>query len=132
MNSSWEFSGSTASGKNLPAFRVLGFSGQDSVCQGYAFNVLVLAADVQAAGAVEAQKDLITATKLTLTGRRDGGESFVWHGVAGEVSWLFNAAGASLFRVLLRPHSCKLRLSSHSRIFLNLALPQLLDKLLQD
>ncbi|MDR2056104.1 MAG: type VI secretion system tip protein VgrG [Desulfovibrio sp.] len=131
MPPSWKFSGNSASGTPLPDFRVLAFTGRDDICVGYAFDTLILADKLPPDRARALQADLAAAPRLTLTGKRGSGESFVRHGIAGEVSWLFNAAGATLFRVLLRPRSFRLHLASHSRIFMNLALPQLLDKLLQ-
>ncbi|MDR3361407.1 MAG: type VI secretion system Vgr family protein [Desulfovibrio sp.] len=130
MAFSWKFSGSSASGKPLPDFRVLAFTGRDDICLGYVFDALVLTGKLLADAAQTLQTDLIGARRLTLTGKRDSGESMARHGIAEEVSWLFSTDGSSLFRVLLRPSSFRLRLSSHSRIFLNMALPRLFDKLL--
>jgi type VI secretion system secreted protein VgrG len=132
MPSSWEFSGSNAAGEALSGFRVLAFAGKDEICRGYSLDLLVLAGNVPADKAADTQKSLIAARRLTLTGKRANGDSFAWHGIAGEVSRLFSEGGASVFRILLRPRSSGLALSSHSRIFLNMALPQLCDKLLQE
>ncbi|MDR1359657.1 MAG: type VI secretion system tip protein VgrG [Deltaproteobacteria bacterium] len=132
MPSSWEFSGTSAAGKPLSGFRVLAFAGLDEICRGYALELLLLAGNIPADKAEDAQNDLLGASRLKLTGRRSNGDSFAWQGMAGEVSRLFSAGGNPVLRVLLRPSSCKLSLSSHSRIFLNMALPQALDRLLQE
>ncbi|MDR2800178.1 MAG: type VI secretion system Vgr family protein [Desulfovibrio sp.] len=132
MALTWKFSGSSASGKPLPDFRVLAFTGRDDLCLGYVYDTLIVAAALPADKARTLQTDLMAAQRLTLTGKRGSGETFARHGIAEEVSWQFNTAGVSLFRILLRPRSFRLHLSSHSRLFLNMALPGLLDKLLRE
>jgi type VI secretion system secreted protein VgrG len=132
MSLSWKFSGISASGAPLTGLRVLAFSGRDDICRGYEFDVLLLAGDVPPDDAPDLHQNLMTAQGLALTGSRAPGDSFSWHGAAGDVSRLFGAGNASLFRVLLRPRSFRLSLSSHSRLFLNMTLPQLLDRLLHE
>jgi type VI secretion system secreted protein VgrG len=120
------------SGSKLPDLRVLAFAGEENIGRGYTFDLVLLSEPLQAGRAVQLQNDLMQAKLLTLTGRRDTGESFERHGVAEEVRLLFSAGGAALFRLTLRPRVFRLDLSLHSRIFMNMALPQLLDKLMRE
>jgi len=111
---------------------VLAFNGEDSVLSGYVFDILLLASGVAAENAPKILKDLIRAPLVTLTGTRAQGETFSWRGMPAAASHLFSDKDNSVFRVTLRPRSHRMRLTGHSRIFLHMALPQILAKVLKE
>jgi Rhs element Vgr protein len=135
----WSYS-TAAAGQGADAFRVLAFTGEDTICQGYTFDILLVANNVTDSTApaflqamAEAQNHKLMGSAHDPAGSGDGSDlSFSWSGMPERVDWLFPATdGGTVLRVLLRPHSYKLRLGVHSRIFLNVALDTLLDNLLQ-
>jgi type VI secretion system secreted protein VgrG len=132
MGYNWSFS-TSATGQDANKFRMLAFTGEDSVCQGYTFDLL-LVADVTADNAPTFLKNMAGAATHTLQCSYTYGTTgftFVWLGMPERVEWMFTATkGGSVMRVLLRPHSFKLRLGVHSRIFLGANLPTLLGNLL--
>jgi Rhs element Vgr protein len=128
----WNFS-TSASGQGTDKFRILAFTGEDSVCQGYRFDILLLADTTESAAQTfldnMAAADIHTlqVTVNTTTPH----PVFTWTGMPERVEWLFSATGGGcVMRVQLRPHSFKLRLGVHSRIFLDVAVPNLLANLL--
>ena len=129
MPATWRFSSAPLSSSDC---RVLAFNGRDSLLDGYDFDLLLSAAGVSAQDAPKLLKDLISAPLITLTGARASGETFARHGSAASAAWLFIERGGSVFRVRLRPRSHKLRLTAHCRVFLNMALPQILTKALKE
>ncbi|MDR0826976.1 MAG: type VI secretion system tip protein VgrG [Desulfovibrio sp.] len=128
-NDLWQFS---CAALGADQCRVLAVSGEDTVSEGYVFDILLLALDVRTSQAEEKQEALMTAASLTLTARRTSARKteIPWTGMAREVRHCFTNSAGTLYAVRLNPHSSKLRFSTHSRIFRNLALPGLLDKLL--
>lgn len=129
MSVTWDFS-SPPLGPN--ACRVLAFNGEESLSGGYAFDILLWAPGVPARDAPRLQEALLRAPLITLTGKRASGETFPRHGMAAEIACLFSQGGGSVFRVALRPRSFRLELCSHSRIFLHMALPDILAKVLKE
>ncbi|MDR1777090.1 MAG: type VI secretion system Vgr family protein [Desulfovibrio sp.] len=129
MPADWEFFAASEPGD--PAFRVLAFNGEDAIAEGYAFDILLLASGIPPKNAQKTQEELMSAPLLTLRGkRRADNATFDWRGMAAEVSRCFSVSAGTVFRVLLRPRSWKLRFSTHSRIFLDMPLPKLLERLL--
>ncbi|MDR0827345.1 MAG: type VI secretion system tip protein VgrG [Desulfovibrio sp.] len=127
-NDIWQFSCPALSAEQC---RVLAFSGEDKISEGYAFNILLAASGVKPEDARKTQENLLKSSLVTLRGRtKTNAQSFAWNGLLTEVSWLFSAQGGSVFSVLLQPRSARLRLSVHSRIFLSMSLPQICSKLL--
>jgi type VI secretion system secreted protein VgrG len=129
MPATWQFSSAPLSS---PDCRVLAFNGEDSLLRGYAFDVLLLASGVAATDAPRILDGLIRAPLLTLTGARATGETFARHGMADSASYLFSDGDGSVFRVVLRPRSHRLRLTAHSRIFMHMSLPHILTKVLKE
>ena len=127
-NDIWQFYCSELSADQC---RVLAFSGEDTISEGYAFNILLVAPAVTAEDARQTQEKLLKSSLVTLRGStKQKTDSFVWNGMAAEVSWLFTSQSGSVFSVLLKPRSARLGLSVHSRIFLGMRLPQICEKLL--
>lgn len=112
--------------------RVLAFNGEDHILRGYAFDILLRATGVAAQDAPRFLEKLLRAPLFTLTGVRSTGETFSRHGMAASVSYLFSDKDDSVFRVMLRPRTHRLRLTAHSRIFLHMSLPQILTKVLKE
>jgi uncharacterized protein involved in type VI secretion and phage assembly len=131
----WTFS-TSAQGQTADKFRILAFSGEDSICQGYVFDILLAVASLTRESDIQAfLQDMAEADTFTLQGGTSGGSgapaAFTWIGMPERVEWLFTAAdGSAILRAVLRPHSYKLRLSTHSRIFLGADLPNLINNLL--
>jgi Rhs element Vgr protein len=129
----WKFSTSNI---DTNVFRVLAFTGEDSVCQGYRFDILLLVKNLDAASAPAFLDKMAEATTHTFTGsimqEDTETKSFTWRGMPERVEWLFPATGGGcVMRAQLRPHSFKLRLGVHSRVFLESNVPTLLDNLLK-
>ncbi|MDR2744653.1 MAG: type VI secretion system Vgr family protein [Desulfovibrio sp.] len=125
----WSFS-TSAAGQGADKFRILAFTGEDSVCQGYRFDILLLA-DVTESDAPAFLKNMAEAESHTLRGGTDATGAFAWSGMPERVEGMFSATGGgSVIRALLRPHSFKLRLGARSRVFLGAAVPALLQYLL--
>lgn len=112
--------------------RVLAFNGEDAILRGYAFDILFRVSGIAAKDAPQFLENLIRAPLFTLTGIRSSGETFSRHGMAASVSYLFSDRDKSVFRVMLRPRTHRLRLTAHSRIFLHMSLPQILTKVLKE
>jgi type VI secretion system secreted protein VgrG len=125
----WSFS-TSAAGQGADKFRILAFTGEDSVCQGYRFDILLLA-DITESEAPAFLKNMAEAESHTLQGSTAATGTFAWSGMPERVEWMFtDLNGKAVMRALLRPHSFKLRLGVRSRVFLGTAVPQLLEHLL--
>ncbi|MDR2076660.1 MAG: hypothetical protein LBP61_06995, partial [Desulfovibrio sp.] len=132
MGYTWSFS-TSADGQSASAFRILAFIGEDAVCQGYTFDILLLVENLKEEDAPAFLQAMAEAATHTLTGSTNETSvlSFAWSGMPERVEWMFAATGGgAVLRVLLRPHSFKLRHSVHSRIFLGVTPPKLLEYLL--
>jgi type VI secretion system secreted protein VgrG len=128
-NDPWQFSSSPLGPDDS---RVLAFTGEEAVGEGYSFDILLLASKTGPKEARDLHEALMRAPMITLKGKGAGDSDFVWNGMAQEISYAFPSEGGAVYRVLLRPRSWKLNISTHSRIFLNLSLPRLLGKLLTE
>jgi type VI secretion system secreted protein VgrG len=117
---------------NAEACRVLAFTGEEALGEGYVFDIRLLASEVGAKQARDMQEALMRAPLLTLTGRGADGSRFSWNGTAQEVSYAFSSKAGAVYGIRLRPRSWNLTLSVHSHIFLNMPLPGLLNKLLAE
>jgi type VI secretion system secreted protein VgrG len=125
----WQFSSSPLHAHDC---RVLAFTGEEAIGEGYVFDILLLASGVGAKQARDMQEALMRASLITLTGRGGDNSQFAWNGAAQEVSFAFPTKVGAVYGIRLRPHSWKLNFSVHSRIFLNMSLPGLLDRLLTE
>ncbi|MDR2604872.1 MAG: phage late control D family protein, partial [Desulfovibrio sp.] len=125
----WQFSSSPLSARDC---RVLAFTGEEAVGEGYVFDILLSASKVEAKQARDMQEALMRASLLTLTGRAADGSLFSWNGAAQEVTYAFPSKAGAVYGVRMRPRAWKLKHSVHSHIFLNMSLPKLLDKLLTE
>jgi type VI secretion system secreted protein VgrG len=128
----WNFS-TSANGQGTDKFRILAFTGEDSVCQGYRFDILLLVQKLTESEAPAFLKNMAEAGSHTLQGRANTASpfTFAWTGMPERVEWMFSTTdGGCVMRALLRPHSFKLRLGVHSRVFLGSAVPKLLEHLL--
>lgn len=116
----------TASGMPKNAFSVCSFSGDEAMDEGYRFEILLLSKNG------EAEKDLATA-KLCLGVRRPGprGGDAVWNGLAESVAYVGGVGHWHSYRVVLVPRAAALRHAVSSRIFMNLALPGMIEDLLK-
>ncbi|MDR2123651.1 MAG: type VI secretion system Vgr family protein [Desulfovibrio sp.] len=133
MAYTWTFATSAAD-QGTDKFRILAFSGEDSLCQGYRFDILLLAESVTGDNAQTFLQSMAGAEMHTLScsaALNGVNYSFVWNGIPEQVEWLFPLTqGGQILRVLLRPTSYKLRQGVHSRIFLGANVPTLLQNLL--
>jgi type VI secretion system secreted protein VgrG len=125
----WQFSSAPLHADDC---RVPAFIGGDSIDEGYVFDILLAAAKIGPQQALDMQKALMRAPQITLTGRAKSGKLFSWNGIAEKVSYIFPTEAGAVYKVTLRPRSWRLHNTVHSRIFLNLPLPQLLNKLLTE
>jgi type VI secretion system secreted protein VgrG len=128
-NDPWQFSSSPLGPGDS---RVLAFSGEEAVGEGYSFDILLLASKTGPKEARDLQEALMRAPMITLRGKGADNSAFVWNGMAQEIFYAFPTEAGAVYRVLLRPRSWKLSISTHSRIFLNLSLMRLLGKLLTE
>ena len=115
----------------IPSCRVLALNGKDALMHGYDFDILFATA-VTAQDAPDFLKKLVKATHLALSVSVAKDESFTWNGLAAKATYLFTAHGNSVFRVNLKPRCHALFLNAHSRIFLQMSLPQIVEKVLQE
>ena len=128
MSAIWTISSDTL---EIPGCRVLAFNGDDALQVGYTFDI-VFSTAVSAQKAQDFLNNLVKAPLLAFTGKLASGQSFSRHGMASLASWLFSDGDNSVFRLTLRPRSYKLALTAHSRIFLQMPLPQILAKVLKE
>jgi type VI secretion system secreted protein VgrG len=124
----WTFSSSPLQADKC---RVLAFTGDDAVCKGYVFDILLLA-DVQTSQVPKLMDDLVKAPKATLQGKRSDGSTFPWNGMVSEVSHITTEERGALLHVQIRPRTYRLDLSRHSRIFMNMRLPKVLTCLMDE
>ena len=127
MPAAWRFSAPSLGSADC---RVLAFNGEESLLSGYAFDLILSVEGLQ--DAPKLLDGLIGDPLITLTGARASGETFSRHGLAASAAWLFTDHGSSVFRVLMRPRTHKLLLTTHCRIFLNMTLPQIVTKVLKE
>ncbi|MDR2668480.1 MAG: type VI secretion system tip protein VgrG [Desulfovibrio sp.] len=125
----WEFSSAPL---HADACRVLAFTGTEAVGEGYVFDILLAASKTGPKQARALHEALMRAPMITLTGRAKSGKLFSWNGIAGKISYIFPTEAGAIYKVTLRPRSWRLHNAVHSRIFLSLPLPQLLNKLLAE
>jgi type VI secretion system secreted protein VgrG len=131
MPAPWTF---TAAPLEPYSCRVLALNGEETLTGENYFDILLLVAGVGDSDAPTLQQDLMTAPRLTLDYHRANGDVCHRHGMAAEVSLLFSAGGeaGTVLRVVMRPHSHRLSLNTHSRIYLHMRLPQILARALKD
>jgi type VI secretion system secreted protein VgrG len=125
----WQFSSSPLSARDC---RVIAFTGEEAVGEGYVFDILLLASGVEARQSRDMQEALMRAPLLTLTGRGADGSQFSWNGAAQEVAYTFSSKAGAVYAIRMRPRSWKLTFSVHSHIFISLPLPKMLNKLLAE
>jgi type VI secretion system secreted protein VgrG len=129
VNDPWQFSSSPLSAADC---RVLAFTGEEAIEEGYLFDILLAASKVGPGQAEDMQEALMNAPLITLTGRGKSGDTFSWSGIPGEVAYAFPSEAGAIYRVVLRPRSWRLRASVHSRIFLKLSLPGIIENVLAE
>lgn len=128
MSTTWQFKTDPFSSNKC---RLLAFNGEDALLKGYYFDVLVVVSDLNEKDALQKLPDLMKAN-ASLEGTRSKKENFSWQGMISQATYLFQEGGQAVFRLSLQPKSHRLALTEHSRIFMSMTIPQILNKLLKD
>ncbi len=129
MYTKWNCSCEALNEKNT---RVLAFNAEDSLMRGYVFDILLLVSNVDPKEAPKLLEDIIKSPLITLKASNDKGDTLLRHGMATKVSYLFSDTEKLVIRLELRPRSHKLTLSMHSRIFINMNLPEIFTKTMKE
>lgn len=129
MSVTWQFSADALSENKC---RLLAFNGEDAVLKGYHFDILLMVSDLKADAALEKLADLLKKGNAKLKGIRNKQEEFAWHGMISSASYLFHENNHAVLRLSLRPQAYRLNLSLHSHIFMNMSLPQIINRVLRE
>ncbi len=115
--------------------QVLAFNATEAISKGYVFDVLLAIPSVEHGDVPQFLRNILDTADVTLEGsyKDPFGKHIVFNrtGIICEAVHAFNTHDKkSIFRILISPHTHDLQLSIHSRIFMNMPLPKLLEKVL--
>ncbi len=112
--------------------RIIAFNGSEGISKGYTFDILFKIDGVKLEDVNDFMKDILEKNTFDLQGIYNNTEKFSRKGIITRVTHILSTNQFSVFRAFLEPRSSDLNISCHSRIFMHMTLPNLVDKLLAE